>query len=129
MAVSVIEAKGTFITIGVTRLREYRSGNLIIHYRPQGFSIGPYKDGLRVAHYTPRAWDSDLGEAAGRPLPTASRGYRRWGWLRISADRSLTEKGPGLPYARGPFASASGEVPHTFCARFVSHRFRFPNPK
>jgi len=34
MAVAVVEAKGTIITVGLTTLREYRHGNLIVHYMP-----------------------------------------------------------------------------------------------
>jgi hypothetical protein len=80
MAVSVVESKGQHITIGLTTLREYRYGNLIIHYRPSTghidvwfrrkvFSINRFKDGLRVAHFTQGASESELELAAGKPLP------------------------------------------------------------
>ena len=80
MAVSVIEAKGAFISVGVTRLKEFRNGTLTIHYMPRTghidvwsgrkvFSVRRLKDGLRVAQYAPGEWEEELERAAGKPLP------------------------------------------------------------
>jgi uncharacterized protein YfaT (DUF1175 family) len=79
MAVSLVEGNGTLITIGVTTLREYRSGSLIIHYKPSTghidvwsrrkvFSVTRFQDGLRVIQYTPGEWETELEAEAGKPL-------------------------------------------------------------
>ena len=34
LALSLIEAKGVFVTLGVTTFKEYRTGSLTIHYLP-----------------------------------------------------------------------------------------------
>ena len=75
MGVSAIEAKGTIVTIGLTTLREYRFGSLIIHYIPSTghldvwsrrkvFSVTRFQNGLRVVHYAPGAWEGELEDAA-----------------------------------------------------------------
>ena len=77
MGVSAIEAKGTIVTIGLTTLREYRFGSLIIHYIPSTghldvwsrrkvFSVTRFQNGLRVVHYAPGEWEDEL-EAAAAP--------------------------------------------------------------
>jgi hypothetical protein len=80
MAVAVVEAKGTIITVGLTTLREYRHGNLIVHYMPSTghldiwyrrkvFTVNRRKGALRVEFYAPGEWESELEDAAGKPLP------------------------------------------------------------
>ena len=80
MAVAVVEAKGTIITVGLTTLREHRAGTLIIHYMPSTghldiwyrrkvFTVNRRKGELRVEFYAPGDWESELEEAAGKPLP------------------------------------------------------------
>ena len=70
-----VEAKGTIVTIGLTTLREYRFGSLIIHYIPSTghldvwsrrkvFSVTRFQHGLRVVHYAPGAWEGELEDAA-----------------------------------------------------------------
>jgi hypothetical protein len=87
MAFSAVEGKGTLITIGLTTLHEHRSGDLIIHYmsgtghidvwsrrnidvwsRRKVFSVTRFRDGLRVVHYTPGEWETELEVEAGKPL-------------------------------------------------------------
>jgi hypothetical protein len=34
LALSLVEAKGVFVTLGVTTFKEYRTGSLTIHYLP-----------------------------------------------------------------------------------------------
>jgi hypothetical protein len=80
MAVSVVEAKGALITVGLTTLREYRASNLIIHYMPSTghldvwyrrkvFTVNRRRGGLRVEFYAPGEWEDELEGATGKPLP------------------------------------------------------------
>ena len=80
MAVSVVEAKGVLITVGLTTLREHRAGNLIVHYMPSTghldvwyrrkvFTVNRRKGVLCVHFYAPGEWEDELERATGKPLP------------------------------------------------------------
>ncbi len=73
LALSVIEAKGVLVP-GST-LREYRAGNLTIHFVPKAghlevwylrkvLSANRSRRGLKVIHYTPGEWEQELEVAA-----------------------------------------------------------------
>ena len=74
-AVALVGAKGAFITIGSTRLMEYRAGSLIVRYQAtQGWlevwcggkvlSVKRNDDTLRVTRYRPGPWEQELEAAA-----------------------------------------------------------------
>jgi hypothetical protein len=72
LALSAVEAKGRLVTIGLTTLREYRSGNdPIIHYMPSSghldvwyrrkvLVINRQYGQLVVTQYTPGEWEQEL---------------------------------------------------------------------
>ena len=73
LALSVIEAKGVLVP-GST-LKEYRAGNLTIHYVPKAGHLEVWylrkvlagnrlRKGLKVTHYTPGDWEQELELAA-----------------------------------------------------------------
>jgi hypothetical protein len=80
MAVAAVEAKGTIITVGLTTLREHRSGILIIHYMPSTghldvwyrrkvFTVNRRKGTLRVDFYAPGEWENELERLTTKQLP------------------------------------------------------------
>ena len=79
LALSLVEAKGAFISVGQTRLKEFRSAGLIIHYMPSSGHLDVWnrrkvltvnrRDGkLMVTQYTPGEWEAALEHAAGKPV-------------------------------------------------------------
>jgi hypothetical protein len=80
-AFSVVEAKGTPVTLGLSTYKEYRAGNLTIHYLPKAGHLsvwfhrkvlGVNRAGggtLRVTHYVAGDWEDQL-EAAAAKLPS-----------------------------------------------------------
>ena len=79
LAQSLVEAKGVFVTVGLTTLREYRGGGLIIHHMPSSghlniwnrrkvLTINRREEKLLVTLYLPGEWEEELEAAAGTPL-------------------------------------------------------------
>jgi hypothetical protein len=80
LALSLVEAKGVLVTLGVSTFREYRAGNLIIHhlpslgrlnvwYRRKVLTIDRLRGALRVTGYKPgRDWEDELEAAAAKSL-------------------------------------------------------------
>ena len=74
LALSQVEARGSFITVGLTRLKEYRAGSLLVRYQPtlgwlevwaagKVLSVKRQNDTFRVTRYRPGYWEEEL-EAA-----------------------------------------------------------------
>ena len=74
-AVTLVGAKGAFITAGTTKLMEYRAGSLIVRYEPTPGSLEVWFNGkvlrvkcrndtLHVIRYRPGPWEQELEEAA-----------------------------------------------------------------
>ncbi len=74
-AMALVGAKGAFITIGLTRLMEYRAGSLIVRYQPTAGSlevwfsgkvlgVKRHNDTLHVTSYRPGPWEQELEKAA-----------------------------------------------------------------
>jgi hypothetical protein len=76
LALSVVEAKGVPVSIGLIALREYRAASLTIHYLPKSghldlwyrrkvLTINRGGGGtVRVTHYVPGEWEEELEAAA-----------------------------------------------------------------
>jgi len=76
LALQLVETKGTFISVGLTRLKEFRSGNLTIHrmpstghldvwYRRKMLMINRREGKPKVSHYVPgEDWEEELENAA-----------------------------------------------------------------
>lgn len=74
LALALVEARGTLVTVGLTKLRELRSGSLLLRYQPAPASLEVWSAGkvlsvrgqdeaLRVTRYRPGDWEREL-EAA-----------------------------------------------------------------
>jgi hypothetical protein len=81
LALSVVEAKGVVVTVGLMTYREYRAGRLTIIYLPTSghldmwygrkvLTINRRNETLRVDHYSPGDWEEELEEAAAKLRPT-----------------------------------------------------------
>jgi hypothetical protein len=81
LALLVVEAKGIPVTLGLSTYKEYRAGNLTIHYLPKAGHVSVWcghkvlainRGGggtLRVTHYVPGDWEDQL-EVAAAKLPS-----------------------------------------------------------
>ncbi|HUJ38750.1 MAG TPA: hypothetical protein VLW88_13870 [Hyphomicrobium sp.] len=74
LALALVEARGTLVTVGLTKLRELRTGSLLLRYQPAPASLEVWSAGkvlsvrgqdeaLRVTRYRPGDWEREL-EAA-----------------------------------------------------------------
>jgi hypothetical protein len=77
LALSVVEAKGVVVTVGLMTYREYRAGTLTIIYLPTAGHLDVWfrskvltinrRDGtLKVDRYSPGQWEEQLVEAAAK---------------------------------------------------------------
>jgi hypothetical protein len=77
LALSVVEAKGVLVTVGLMTYREYRAGTLTIIYLPTSghldvwfrrkvLTINRRDETLKVDHYAPGEWEEQLEEAAAK---------------------------------------------------------------
>jgi hypothetical protein len=76
LALSLVESKGAFVTLGVTTFQEYRAGNLIIHYVPslgrldvwyrrKVLTVDKLAGNLKVTGYkSGKDWEDELEAAA-----------------------------------------------------------------
>ena len=73
-ALSVVEVRGTVVTVGLTKLKEHRTGSLLLRYQPSPgwlevwsagkvLSVKSENETLRVTRYRPGDWEWEL-EAA-----------------------------------------------------------------
>ena len=76
LALSLVEAKG--VLVSSSTLKEYRAGNLTIHYVPKAGHLEVWylrkvlagnrlRRSLKVTHYTPGEWEDELEAAAANP--------------------------------------------------------------
>jgi hypothetical protein len=76
LALSLVETEGRSVTVGLTSVREYRAGSLLVRYEPTlgwlevwtaGKVLGVKRRGetVRVTRYRPGPWEEEL-EAADR---------------------------------------------------------------
>ena len=77
LALPLVEARGVLVTLGVTTFKEYRAGNLIIHYLPslgrlnvwyrrKVLTIDKLGGNLLVTHYLSGDWEDQLEMAAAK---------------------------------------------------------------
>ena len=78
LALSVVEAKGTPVTLGLSTYKEYRAGDMTIHYLPKAGHtsvwfhhkvLGVNRAGggtLGVTHYVAGDWEDQLEAAAAK---------------------------------------------------------------
>jgi hypothetical protein len=77
LALSVVEAKGVVVAVGLTPYREYRagtltiiylakSGHLDVWYRRKVLAINRRSETLKVEYYSPGEWEEQLEEAASK---------------------------------------------------------------
>lgn len=75
LALSLVEVKGGFVTIGLTSLKEYRTGSVLVRYQPapgwlevwsagKVLSVKRQNETLRVTRYRPGDWEAELESAA-----------------------------------------------------------------
>ena len=75
IALSLVEARGVLVTVGLTSPKEYRVESLIVRYQPtpgwlEVWSVGKvlsvkrHNDVLRVHRYRPGPWEQELIAAA-----------------------------------------------------------------
>ena len=76
LALDLVETKGAFISVGLTRLKEFRAGSLTIHhmpatghldvwYRRKVLAIDCRQGKLKVSHYVPgEDWEEELENVA-----------------------------------------------------------------
>jgi hypothetical protein len=80
LALSVVEAKGIVVTVGLMTYREYRAGTLTIIYLPASghldvwfrrkvLTINRRGDTLKADYYSPGEWEEELEEAAAKFPP------------------------------------------------------------
>jgi hypothetical protein len=74
-ALALVEAKGAFQSVGLTWIKEYRGGGLILRYQPtmgwldvwsirKVLSVKQWNGTLRTIQYVPGAWEEDLKKPA-----------------------------------------------------------------
>lgn len=74
LALALVEARGTLVTVGLTKLRELRTGSLLLRYQPAPASLEVWSAGkvlsvrgqdeaLRVTRYRPGDWERELKAA------------------------------------------------------------------
>jgi hypothetical protein len=74
IALSLVETKGDLVTVGLTRLKEYRIESFIVRYQPASgwlevwsvgkvLSVKRHNDTLRVYRYRPGHWELELAES------------------------------------------------------------------
>ncbi len=74
-AMALVGAKGTFVSIGLTSLKEYRAGSLIVRCQPTAGSLEVWFNGkvlgvkrqndmLHVTRYRPGRWEQELEAAS-----------------------------------------------------------------
>ena len=77
LALSLVEADGVPLALGVTPFKEYRTETLTIHYLPKWghmevwsgrkvVTIERYGGNLRVIRYSPGEWEDELEAVASR---------------------------------------------------------------
>jgi hypothetical protein len=75
LALSLVEAQGAFVAVGLTRLKEHRAGSLLVRYQPtpgwlevwaagKVLSVKRQNETLRVTRYRPGHWEEELEVAA-----------------------------------------------------------------
>jgi hypothetical protein len=75
LALSLVEAQGAVVTVGLTSLKEYRAGSLLVRYQPtpgwlevwsagKVLSVKSQNETLRVMRYRPDDWEAELEAAA-----------------------------------------------------------------
>jgi hypothetical protein len=73
IALSLVEAKGHLVSVGLTRLKEYRIKSFIVRYEPASgwlevwsvgkvLSVKRHNDGLQVYRYRPGNWELELAD-------------------------------------------------------------------
>jgi len=79
LALSVVEQKGRFVTIGLVTYREYRgeklsithlpgTGHLDVWARRKALTVNRQQGTLRVVYYMPGPWEAELEALATKPL-------------------------------------------------------------
>jgi hypothetical protein len=74
-ALALIEAKGSFMSVGLIRIREYRAGSLILRYQPtpgwldvwnirKVLSVKRWNGALQIFRYVPGPWEKELKKLA-----------------------------------------------------------------
>jgi hypothetical protein len=76
LALALVETNGAFISVGLTRLKEFRGNGLTIHhmpstehldvwYRRKVLAVDRRQGKLKVSHYVPgEDWEQELENAA-----------------------------------------------------------------
>jgi len=75
LALSLVEAQGAFVAVGLTRLKEHRAGSLLVRYQPtlgwlevwaagKVLSVKRQNETFRVTRYRPGYWEEELEAAA-----------------------------------------------------------------
>ena len=71
LALALVEARGTLVTVGLTKLQELRTGSLLLRYQTAPASLEVWSAGkvlsvkgqeqaLRVTRYRPGDWEREL---------------------------------------------------------------------
>jgi hypothetical protein len=74
-ALALIETKGSFMSVGLIRIKEYRASSLIVRYQPSPgwldvwnvrkvLSIKRWNGALRIIRYVPGPWEQELNKLA-----------------------------------------------------------------
>ena len=74
-ALALVEAKGAFQSVGLTRIKEHRAGGLNLRYRPtmgwldvwsirKVLSVKQWNGTLRTIQYVPGPWEEELKKLA-----------------------------------------------------------------
>jgi hypothetical protein len=74
-ALALVETKGAFQSVGLTRIKEYRAGSLIIRDQPtlgwldvwsirKVLSVKRWNGTLRIIRYVPGPWEEELKKLA-----------------------------------------------------------------
>jgi hypothetical protein len=77
LALSLVEANGVSLTLGVSTFKEYRFGSVTIHYLPKSghldvwdrrkvLSVERARGGARVIRYVPGYWEDELEAAVAK---------------------------------------------------------------
>ena len=75
IALSLVEARGVLVSVGLTSPKEYRVESLIVRYQPKPgwlevwsvgkvLSVKRHNEALRVHRYRPSSWEQELIAAA-----------------------------------------------------------------
>ena len=77
LGLSVVQARGVSVTIGTTKLTEYRAGSLIVRYLPSHdwldvwcirkvLTVKRWRDHREVVRYISGSWEQQLETAAAK---------------------------------------------------------------